>query len=264
MRTKVRVILSTLAALLLLGAAIAAGLNAVFTVTYVRADFSTFSEDGNRDAAELKQKLDAFVGKSTTFLDLDEVAETVKEYPHFTVSSLKKGFPSTVEISILEREEVYAYAAADGSYTFLDGEGKHLTDGNASIKNRAGGENILLENFSLQISQTGEAEGEYFSELLSVMGSFAKTFSELRANIVSVSLGLGTADRENVIFRIGMKEGVTLVLVNPSSLPEEKAALAIARYAALSDEKRLYGLITVYETADGMIGSDYTSHDPFA
>lgn len=264
MKTRTRVILSTLIALLLLAAAIAAGLNAVFTVTYIRAEFSTFSEEGSRDAAELKEKLDRFVGKSTTFLDLDDVEEVVKDYPHFTIGSLGKKFPSTVEISVFERREAYAFLGEDGAFVFLDEKGNFLTDGNADTANRAGGRNILLENFPLSFSETGGVSGEYLGELLAVMDTFKEVLTEIRANVVSVTLDLGTTDRKNVTFRVQMAEGVILVLESPSRLTEEKAALAVTRYGALADEERLYGLLTVYETENGELRASYVQRDPFA
>lgn len=264
MKTKARVILSTVVALLLLAAAIAAGLNAVFTVTYVRADFSTFSDCGAADAENLKQELDKFVGKSTTFLDLADVEEVVKGYPHFKIDSLGKKFPSTVEIALSERRERYAFRDEGEGYVFLDGEGKYLTEGNADIANRAGGQNILLENFGLTVTETGEVQGEYFGELLTAMDQFEKVLGEVRANVLSVAVELGTTDRENVIFRVQMTEGVVLVLDDPVHLTADKAALAIVRYGTLADAERLYGLLTVYETEDGRLRTSFVQRDPFA
>ena len=51
---KKRSILTTVIAFVLLVAVIAAGLNAIFTVTYVRANFRTYTERGAATAEELK------------------------------------------------------------------------------------------------------------------------------------------------------------------------------------------------------------------
>ncbi len=260
MKTRTKVILSTLLALLLLAATIAAGLNAVFTVTYIRTDFATFSAEGNRDAAQLSEELDKFVGKSTTFLDLDKVRETVEKYPHFVIEHIGKKFPSTVELSLSERREEYAFEK-DGKYAFLDAEGKFLTEGNPDLTNRAGGQNILLTGFSLSILPGGEVEGRYFPELLTVMETFKRSLPGIRANVLSVELDLGTTDLKNVIFRIRMKEGVMIVIHAPSRFPAEKAAMAISDYLALKDEERLFGLITAYETVDGELRSAYSRQD---
>ena len=258
MKTKTRVILSTLIALLLLMAAVAAGLNAVFTVTYVRAEFVTFSEQGDREAEELRVKLEKFVGKSTTFLKLGAVRETVGEYPHFTVRSVSKKFPSTVCLSVIERKEAYAYRTADGKYTILDEDGRFLTGDNKTYANREAGMNILLGGFSLSVSETEEVSGSYFNELLIAASAFRSRLSDIRANLVSVTLNPGTTDGRNISFLIETAEGVEIEIRDPSEKIGEKAALAADHYLALSDEQRMYGWLTAYETDAGELRTRYT------
>ena len=67
---KKRSILTTVIAFVLLVAVIAAGLNAIFTVTYVRANFRTYTERGAAAAEELKEELNGYVNRSSVFLDL--------------------------------------------------------------------------------------------------------------------------------------------------------------------------------------------------
>ena len=78
-----KAVIMTSVAFLLLLAVVAAGLNVIFTVSYIEASFSTFSVQGAEDARALKKELDGFVGDSMTFLDLGDVEETVKKYPAF-------------------------------------------------------------------------------------------------------------------------------------------------------------------------------------
>ena len=70
---KKRTFLTTLIAILLLAAVIAAGLHAVFTVAYIQASFSTCTPEGERAAQQLKEELNTYLGSSTTFLDLEQV-----------------------------------------------------------------------------------------------------------------------------------------------------------------------------------------------
>ena len=100
---KNRVLITTVAAFLLLAAVIAAGVNAVFTVTLVKTEFSVFSEEGEREAEALKAQIDKFVGSSTTFLDLGDVQSVVDGYPCMRVDRIEKKYPSTVEVEISER-----------------------------------------------------------------------------------------------------------------------------------------------------------------
>ena len=58
---KKRSILTTVVAFLLLAAVVAAGLNAVFTVTYVNADFVTYTQEGEQEAQQLKEQLNGYL-----------------------------------------------------------------------------------------------------------------------------------------------------------------------------------------------------------
>lgn len=248
---KKRVILTTVVAFLLLAAAIAAGLNAVFTVTHVRADFTTHSQEGRAEAAELREKLDAFLGKSTTFLDLGEVRSVVEEYPCFRLCGIRKEYPTAVRVEIEERRETFAAALEGGGYAVYDEEGQPLYHLAENV-NRTGGENILLEGFPL-------GDGQPFPEpLLLAMSAFREELTEIRANVLSVSLMSATSDSRNDFLRIRMREGVVIDLGNPAASPREKAELALIRYFGLTDEARIFGYITVLDGADGALVSDYS------
>ena len=60
---KKRTILTTVVAFVLLVAVIAAGVNAIFTVTYVRATFRTYTERGAAAAESLKEELNGYIKK---------------------------------------------------------------------------------------------------------------------------------------------------------------------------------------------------------
>ncbi len=242
---KKRVVLTTLAAVLLLAAAIAAGLNAIFTVTHVRTQFLTYSEEGKREAVELREKLDEFIGSSTTFLDLDEVAGVVTQYPCFRVDSIAKSFPATVSLEISERKERFAFRREEG-YAILDEEGVYLYE-KAENVNRISGENILLENFPIEVGEEG-VSGDYFTELLSVMNTFAGTLREIRSNILSVTLVRATTNPRDDFFRIQMREGVVIDLGNPAVKAEEKTEKALQKYLSLGDEERIFGFITAVDS----------------
>ena len=53
-----RIIAVSICSLLLLLAAIAAGLNAIFSVTSVKVNFSVFSEEARKEAKSLQEELD--------------------------------------------------------------------------------------------------------------------------------------------------------------------------------------------------------------
>jgi len=252
-----KAIITTAVAIILLFAVIAAGLNAVFTITYVKAEFNTFSAEGERDAGELQAKLDQFVGKSTTFFKLDRVTAAVEEYPCFRLESVGKKFPKTIELTVSERKEMFAVSKENG-FSVLDEEGVYLSDREENVS-RTGGENIVLNGFEMSLSAGKLATGNYVGDLLSAFSVFSEQLGEPRANVKSVTLeqhGSGLDPRMNT-FNIVMQEGVTIEIHNPSYLPEEKAEEAVNTYLSLKDGDRFYGFITVTDTTSGEIRCNY-------
>lgn len=253
---KKKALITTAVAAVLLLAAIAAGLNAIFTVTHVSAVFHAFSEAGSAEASELREKLDRFVGKSTTFLDLGDVEAVVEEYPCFRVDSVRKKYPATVQLVVSERRERYCFLRGENGYAVIDDTGKYLYDIPENV-NRAGGENIVLEGFGIS-TESGFAEGKYFPELLAFSSVLEETLGEIRANILSVTLVTPASDPSNDFLRIKTREGVVIDVGDPAYAPEEKAALALVRYLGLSDENRIFGYITVIGGEGQSIVSDYS------
>lgn len=248
---KKKTVLTTLVALLLLAAVIAAGMNAVFTVAYVHAEFQTYTAAGAEAARSLKEELNVYLGESTTFLNLEEVRASVEKYPRFRSVEVKKSYPSAIELRIVERRE--AFVVADGeSYLLLDEEGYVLDHADSADTY------IELRSFDLFFAD-GWAGGEYFDEWMQAFCAVRGALGEPRANILSAELidrgsdALASFDR----FRICMREGVVIELVNPRDRAAEKAEKAIAEYLRLKDLQRVRGTITVTDTVSGSIVVDY-------
>ena len=136
---KKKVLILTGVAVALLIAVIAAALNAVFTVARVEVHFSVCSSRGEAEAVLLQSELDdAYVGRSTTFLKLEDVQETVESYPAFRVTSAEKQFPRTVVLTVEERREAFAFRRENGLYAILDEEGVYLYDSETNTTEGAG------------------------------------------------------------------------------------------------------------------------------
>lgn len=240
-------------AVVLLIAVIAAALNAVFTVARVQVDFVRYSEAGLEDSRALQKKLDEkFVGRSTTFLDLEEVTSAVEEFPCFKVEYAQKDYPRTVVLGITERKELLSFRRENGLFAVLDEEGVWLYDKENNL-NRLGGENILLDGFGITAEEQGKiASGDYFDCVLSFMKVFVKRYENPRANVVSFSLMKpDNALAGEYFLRLRMQEGVTVDLYSPTHLAEEKAAAVVMEYDSLSDAERLYGYFDVVDSVDG-------------
>ncbi len=256
-----KALIMTSVAFVLLLAVIAAGLNVVFTVSYIDASFSTFSEQGEEDARELKKELDGFVGNSMTFLDLSSVSEKVEKYPCFQLVSVKKKFPKTIEVSIEERKELFAYKTADGKYAMIDSEGICLRTSDENVS-RTGGENILLTNFALDVAVGARTQGSYFDALLETFSGFGTCLKDARANVREVSLVYRGNQGDSLTnrFDIEMQEGVFVQMYNPLSCADLKAKEAVRFYEELGDVTRMYGCITVTGNTADSINAAYSMH----
>lgn len=262
---KKRVIITTIVSFVLLLAVVLAALNAIFTVTSVRADFCTYSAEGRKEALELQQKLNSYVGKSNAFLDLKDLEKKVAEYPSFRVEHIAKRLPDQVEVTVRERKESFAYELADGRYAALDEDGAFLRV-NPSPANRVSGENILLNGFGYTLNAQGGTDGRYFEELFSVFAEMRGVLGEVRANVVSATfyMGGGPNATETHYFRFAMREGVVIDLYNPKELAAEKGRAAIELYAGvgeyetkgLKDDEKTVGVITV-NVVNGKVVPNY-------
>ncbi len=246
---KKKVLLMAIIGLVLFGAVLGAALNAIFTVTDVRVRFHVLSREGETEAMALQSALEEkFVGKSTTFLDLDDVYAAVGEYPAFRVDEAKKDFPRALVLTVSERRETFAFLRDNGMYAVLDEEGLFLYDRETN-SNRRKGENVLLEGFPILADIPGApASGEYVEEAIVFASVFAEQLDDVRANLLSVSL----VPTENPIqgeyyFRLQMREGVAVNIYTPKNLTEDKARAVLTTYLGLDDTQRLYGMFDVID-----------------
>lgn len=241
---KKRVLITTLVSFLLLCAVVAAGLNAVFTVTSVQAEFSVASAEGEREASKLKQELDGYVGKSSTFLDEEEIASVIAAYPCMKAEKIEKHYPSTLEVRVSERREAFSLLTEQG-YAVLSDDGTYLYN-KTDLSNRRGGENILLSGFSFELVQGQAVNDGAFSAVIALYRVFSDVLGEPRANLVSLTYNAGVVFDT---FVLQMKEGIRIEIVSPTELTAEKARAALCDekygYLARSDGEKLSGCITV-------------------
>lgn len=259
-----RVIITTVVSFVLLLLVIMAGLNAVYTVTSVRASFQTSSAEGESEAGELQKKLDSFINKSAVFLDLDKVRAMVEEYPCFRLEEAKKRYPDKLELKIRERKETFACPLENGKYAVLDDAGEYLYEKDTDSNRTDGGKNILLSGFGFSF-QSG-VEGKYYAEFAATLSVFRKALSEVRSNVLSIELVRNTTMSQYDRFAIRMREGVLIEIRNPQEKTAEKAQVAIERYLGvgayegngLTDAQLVRGTLTVYDSAEG-VSSNYTT-----
>ncbi len=248
---KIRAIITTIVSFLLLVAVVAAGLNIVFTVTLVDARFTLLSDAGDREADELREKFDGYLGKSTTFLDLSDLEAEVAAYPCLRLVSAEKKYPSTIEVRVEERREMFAVRGEDG-YSVYDDTGVFLYRGENT--NRTGGSNIELVGFG-EIDAPSDLSVQ---ALFTLYGILESRLGEPRANILSITYEThGGIDR----LLLDTREGMRIVIWDPASALTEKCEAAIAGesgYLSRPVEQRVHGTLTVdFDETTSTVITDY-------
>ena len=228
---KKKSIITTVIACVLLVAVIAAALNAVFTVTYVRASFRTYTARGAAAAEEMKEKLNGYINSSSVFLDLSDVRATVEKDPRFEVVSVAKEYPETIVVEVRERREAFAVAAAEGGYTILGEDGRALGSADSAEGY------ILLEEMGISY-ENGFAVGERFAEFLKIYGALKSVLGETRANVVSARYDSPASDVVRCCLQ--MKEGCAVWLYTAAGRTEELAAAAAKAYLGMEDAQRIF------------------------
>ncbi len=238
---KKKVVLAVTLSVVVLLAAIAAGINAVFSVTSVKVQFQAFSSRTKEEVAVVQAELDGFVGRSLIALDLAEVSAVVAKYPYFEVTAIEKQFPQTVALSLKEKEELFA-VKVEGGYSLYDGAGSFLRTSEKNSSRADGAELILLEGM--------EAGSERFALAVSICSQMQKHLPDLRMNLVSVAYVAPSANPADDYLSFVMREGAVMELHNPAHKGEVKAQLAIAKYLEIMDEDRMYGRILVLDSKE--------------
>lgn len=241
---KKKTVLIAFIAVILLAAVVAAGLHAVFTVAYIRASFTTHTPEGEVAAQELKEKLNTYLNRSMTFLDIEEVRTTAQSNPRFRIVTAEKSFPSTIVLEIEERSAAFVIRSQEG-YDVIDNEGVRIAQ-TQSAENYV----ELTGDFSVSY-ENGVMTGNFVPELLQMYASFIEILGEPRANFTSISLTSGGAVTRLSRFRIETREGVEIVILNPSERVSELGIAAVQKYLSLQDAQRVRGSIVVQLVDEG-------------
>ncbi len=243
---KKKIVITSIISVLVLLAAIVAGLNAIFSVGEVKAEFSVRTDAARRESVALQAELDVFVGKSTVLLDLKEVEDVVAKYPYFQLDEISKQYPQAIVLKLTERQELFAVQTQTG-YRMFDTEGTFLSERESNANRADGAENILLCDIA-----EGSAD---FTTAVQILNAMGESISHLRMSIKTVTLVQKASDAFELI--VQTSEGVTLRFYDPSVQGAEKARLVAAKYLSLADEERMYGEVYAIVTNDGSLVCEY-------
>lgn len=249
-----KIVVAVAAAVLLFFVALAAGINAVFSVGEVRLELTFFSSLAKEEGEKLKGDLDCFLGKSTIFLKEEEVIAVAEEYSRYEVTAVEKAYPRTVIVRVSEREETYAVQGETG-YTLLDKNGRVIGESDKNENSVDGAENILLSDVTLSGNQLSEES----LWITAFVNAFSQNLPDVRMNVKEISCDGAGGVEGYASLRMKMREGVEIVVYDPREEGEKKAGVACEKYLSLSDGEKEYGRLVVFKSnVNGEIEGTYS------
>lgn len=243
------------------------GVTAVFRVNEILVVAPVVSETAKTEAEDLKNKLlKAYDKKSIFSADASVAKNVVLEFPYFHITKFEKAYPNRLIVTVKEGEEVYAVRQTDSEdYYILDEKGTVL-EIRESTKNRVdGAENVLIIG-EPALSLSGEKGKTIVGDsCLDTLFSFCKEVSTklngIRINVASVAVLRPASSETETLFKLSMREGVTLYVRNPAKDTVLKAQTAVDKYLSLSDSEKLKGAILVFDGTNGLQSNYYEKDD---
>lgn len=108
------------------------GLIVLFVLVVLALLFVTFSikdvkitysiSEREEETKIIQQEIDSLKGKNLIFMDREEVDSIVENYPYFEIEVFEKSFPSTLNIKLKERQQIFTVKYQD-KYAVISNEG---------------------------------------------------------------------------------------------------------------------------------------------
>lgn len=242
------------------------GVTAVFRVNEVLIVAPVVSEQAKTEAESLKKDLLTAYDKQSIFsVDTTIAQKVVAQYPYFHITKLEKAYPNRLVVTVKEGEEVYAVKQAESDkYYILDEKGTVLQIRDSSKNRVDGAENVLVTGQPV-LTLTGE-KGKMLAgdSCLAYLFPFCKEISTrlngIRINVASVSVLRPASAETETLFKLSMREGVTVYVRNPAKDTLVKAQTAVEKYLSLTVQEKLKGAVLIFDGEDG-IQSQYYEKD---
>ena len=221
----------------------------IYRVSAITLEISVISEEAKQETEELEKAIAKRYKKESIFsVGRKQAEEEFEKYPHLRITRFQKSYPNRLIIKGAEDSEVYALESENGYY-ILGGDGTVLCERN-TLKNRSDGQdNLLLDGLHLTPQKGQIPMDNEFSIVLDFCKELDVSLGGIRANITSVVLEKPTSRPEDAVLVLTAREGVKMVVYNPSVNTELKAENLSAYYETMETVDRLSG--TVYVSDDG-------------
>lgn len=233
-----------LTAILFISACVLTGAS-VYRVSAVTLEISVMSEEAKKETEELEKAIAKRYKKESIFSVTDDAAkEEFEKYPHLRITGFEKSYPNRLIVKGAEDAEVYATKSENGYYIF-GGDGTMLCERETILNRSDGKNNLLLEGLSVTANK-GEipTDGEFLS-ILTFCRALDEKMGGIRANITTAKLEKPTSRPEDFVLVLTAREGVKMVVYNPTANTQLKAEKLAAYYAEMLSVDRLSGSIFV-------------------
>lgn len=242
------------------------GVTAVFRVNEVLIVAPVVSEDAKTEAEALKNDLLTAYDKQSIFSANASVAQSVvAKYPYFRITKFEKAYPNRLVVTVKEGEEIYAVQQADSNkYYILDEKGTVLQIRESSKNRVDGAENVLVTG-QPTLTLTGEkgktlAGDSCLAYLFPFCKEIATRLNGIRINVESVTVLRPASSETETLFKLSMREGVTVYVRNPAKDTLIKAQTAVEKYLSLSVQEKLKGALLIFDSENGL-QSNYYEND---
>lgn len=248
MNSKSKVFLNLIISLIFL-AVLVFGFFSVFSLKTVDVKFSVVY--GKEYSEEIQNRLDVYKNKNLLFLKTEEISEIFADYPYLQVTELKKVYPSSLSVSVKERQEIYKLNVDDHFY-ILDDTGFVLA------KDVSYGDKLInLSGVSVKSAIVGNMLSVEESELIKVVYEMSAV-GLYTNNIEGIEIEYGL-EKSDVVFH--MRTGVDITVMKALDEGLKKMENAMQAYDNADDYLKSTDDILVYKTDEGEIKATWTSHD---
>lgn len=227
-----RIIFTIIAAAFI--ASVIIGMGVIFAVKNVNISLNCYSyeegdEQAEKDIREYKDKiLQEVRGTVIYFITEEDISPLIDG--DYSLESVQKVFPCTLNVTLKERKETFSVALPDGKYALYDENGV-LLDGSAS--NRSSFDVALELN-----------NGESVEKAASLCSVFKSKFSALRSMVKSVTFknsATAIAYTNAVIFNL--RSGVSIEIRDYDKSYTEKMNAVFKCFEELPSVQKLSGKI---------------------
>lgn len=230
-------------------ASIVIGMGVIFAVKNVNISLNCYSyvegdEQAEKDIWEYKNKILGKVrGTIIYFVSEEEISGLIDG--DFSLESVEKVYPCTLNVTLKERQETFSVALPDGKYALYDEHGV-LLDDSASTRN---GFDVALEL----------KNGESVEKAATICSVFKSKFSALRSIINSVTFEKAPYEsmpyNNKVIFNF--RCGVSIEIWDYNKIFTEKINEVYNCFEGLSSKEKTEGKILCSPTVDGKLNTIY-------